>query len=65
MVADKPLPLTKSLMSRKASECSEISQVYFRAEVMNWLNSSLLDEVGPTQSSMERLQRSGRFVRCS
>ena len=24
-------------------------------EVMNWLSSSLLDEVAPTQSSMKRL----------
>ena len=36
-------------------------QVYFRAgwkelnEVMNWMSSSLLDEVAPTQSSMKCL----------
>ena len=39
---DKLLPLIESLMSRNASEFSEISQVYFRAgwkeltAVMNW-----------------------------
>ena len=55
---DKPLSLIESLMSRKANEFSEISQVYFRAglkeltELINWLSSSLLDEVAPTQSSM-------------
>ena len=48
---DKPLSLIKSLMSRKANEFSEISQVYFRAgrkeltKLMNRLSSSLLDEV--------------------
>ena len=67
-LVDKPLSLTKSLMSRKANEFSEISQVYFRAgwkeltEVVNWLSSSLLDKVAPTQSSMKRLQRSGLFT---
>ena len=55
---DKPLSLIESLISRKANEFSEISQVYFRAgwkeltELINWLSSSLLDEVAPTQSSM-------------
>ena len=48
-------------MARKASEYFKISQVYFRAEwkelteVINWLSSSLLDEVAPTQSSMKHL----------
>ena len=55
---DKPLSLIEGLMSRKANEFSEISQVYFRAgckeltELINWLRCSLLDEVAPTQSSM-------------
>ena len=49
---DKPLSLIESLMSRKANEFSEISQVYFRAALINRLSSSLLDEVAPTQSSM-------------
>ena len=45
-------------MSRKASEFSDISQVYFRGglkeltELINRLSSSLLDEVAPMQSSM-------------
>ena len=30
-LVDKPLSLIESLMSRKANEFSEISQVYFRA----------------------------------
>ena len=53
-LVDKLLPLIEILMSRKASEFSEISQVYFRAgwkeltAVMNWSSSSLLDEVAPT-----------------
>ena len=61
MLIDKLLPLIESLLSRKASEFSEISQVYFRAgwkeltAVINWSSSSLLDEVAPTQSSMKRL----------
>ena len=44
-------------MSRKANEFSKLSQVYFRVglkeltEVINWLSSSPLDEVAPTQSS--------------
>ena len=52
---DKPLSLIESLMSRKANEFSEISQVYFRkelTELINRFSSSLLDEVAPTQSSM-------------
>ena len=58
MLADKPLSLIESLMSRKANEFWEISQVYFRAgrkeltEVIYRLSSSLLNEVAPTQSSM-------------
>ena len=61
-VEDKPLSfIAESLLSRKANEFSEISQVYFRAgwkkltELINRLSSSLLDEVAPTQSSMYRL----------
>ena len=55
---DKPLSLIESLMSRKANEFSELSQVYFRAgrqeltELINRLSSFLLDEVAVTQSSM-------------
>ena len=47
-------------MSRKVNEFSDISQVYFRAgrkeltEVVK-KSSSLLDEVAPAQSSMQRL----------
>ena len=61
LLEDKPLSLIESLMSRKATEFSVISQMYFRAgwkeltEVINRLNSSLLDEVAPTLSSMQRL----------
>ena len=57
-LVDKPLSLIESLMSRKANEFSEISLVYLRAgckeltEVINWLSSSLLDEVAPKQSSI-------------
>ena len=48
---NKPLSLVESLMSRKANEFSEISQVYFRAgwkeltALINRLSSSLLDAV--------------------
>ena len=54
----KPLPLIEALISRKASEVSEISQLYLRAgskelnEVIKRLSSSLLDEIAPMQSSM-------------
>ena len=54
----KPLPPIEILMSRKAKEVSEISQVYFRAglkeftAVINWVSSSLAEEVAPMQSSM-------------
>ena len=48
----KPLPSIEILMSRKAKEVSEISQVYLRAgwkemtAVMNWVSYSL-EEVAP------------------
>ena len=47
MLVDKPLSLIESLMSRKANEFSEISQVKL-TELINKLSSSLLDEVAPT-----------------
>ena len=55
---DKPFSLIESLMSRKANEFFETSEVHFRVgrkeltELINRLSSSLLDEVAPTQSSM-------------
>ena len=55
---DRPLPSIESLMARKAKEVSEISQVYFRAgrkeliAFINWVSSSLVEEVAPIQSFM-------------
>ena len=49
----------KMLDYTNAKQVSEISQVYLRAGwneltavILNWLSSSLVEEVAPTQSSM-------------
>ena len=67
----KPLSLIEIVMSGKAKEVSESSQVYLRAgwkeltAVINWVSSSQVEEVAPMQSSIgngRRVQVWGRGI---
>ena len=61
----KLLPSIEIWMFRKAKEVSEMSQVYLRAgwneltTVINWVSSSVVEEVAPMQSSMNRTKSLG------